>query len=53
MNSMKDIDYGLKILRICYLIVLVLALYGHICYTPFSAEWGLVTVIMVFCPVAI
>ena len=53
MNSMKDIDYGLKILRICYLIVLVLALYGHIYYTPFSAEWVLVTVIMVFCPVAI
>lgn len=53
MNSMKDMDYGLKILRICYLIVLVLALYGHICYTPFSAEWVLVTVIMVFCPVAI
>ena len=30
MNSMKDIDYGLKILCICYLIVIsVLALYGN------------------------
>ena len=54
MNSMKDMDYRLNTLRVCYLIVIsVLALYGHIYYTPFSAKWGLATVIMVFCPVAL
>lgn len=54
MNSMKDMDYRLNTLRVLYLIVIsVLALYGHIYYTPFSAKWGLATVIMVFCPVAI
>ena len=52
MNSMKDMDYKLNTLRICYLIFIsVLALYGHIRFTPFSAKWGLVTVIMVFCTV--
>lgn len=54
MNSMKDMDYRLNTLRVCYLIFIsVLALYGHIYYTPFSAKWGLATVIMVFCPVAL
>ena len=54
MNSMKDMDYRLNTLRVLYLIVIsVLALYGHIYYAPFSAKWGLATVIMVFCPVAI
>ena len=54
MNSMKDMDYRLNTLRVCYLIVIsVLALYGHIYYTPFSAKWVLATVIMVFCPVAL
>ena len=54
MNSMKDMDYRLNTLRVCYLIVIsVLALYGHIYYTPFSAKWGLATVIMVFCPVSL
>ena len=54
MDSMKDMDYRLNTLRVCYLIVIsVLALYGHIYYTPFSAKWGLATVIMVFCPVAL
>ena len=54
MNSMKDMDYRLNTLRVLYLIVIsVLALYGHIYYTPFSAKWVLATVIMVFCPVAL
>ncbi len=54
MNSMKDMDYRLNTLRVCYLIFIsVLALYGHIRLTPFSAKWGLATVIMVFCPVAL
>lgn len=54
MNSMKDMDYRLNTLRVCYLIFIsVLALYGHIYYTPFSAKWGLATVIVVFCPVAL
>ena len=54
MNSMKDMDYRLNTLRVLYLIgISVLALYGHIYYAPFSAKWGLATVIMVFCPVAI
>ena len=54
MNSMKDMDYRLNTLRVLYLIVIsVLALYGHIYYAPFSAKWGLATVIMVFCPVAL
>lgn len=47
-------DYKLNTLRVLYLIVIsVLALYGHIRFVPFSAKWGLATVIMVFCPVAL
>ena len=54
MNSMKDMDYRLNTLRVLYLIVIsVLALYGHIYYTPLSAKWVLATVIMVCCPVAL
>lgn len=54
MNSMKDMDYRLNTLRVCYLIFIsVLALYGHIRLTPFSAKWGLATVIMVFCTVVL
>lgn len=49
---MKDMDYRLNTLRVYYLIFIsVLALYGHIRFTPFSAKWGLVAVIMVFCTV--
>ena len=52
MNSMKDMDYKLNTQRVLYLMfITVLALYGHIRFTPFSAKWGLVTVIMVFCTV--
>lgn len=52
MNSMKDMDYRLNTQRVLYLMfITVLALYGHIRFTPFSAKWGLVTVIMVFCTV--
>lgn len=54
MNSMKDMDYRLNTQRVLYLMfITVLALYGHIRFTPFSAKWGLATVIMVFCPVAL
>lgn len=49
---MRDMDYRLNTQRVLYLMfITVLALYGHIRFTPFSAKWGLVTVIMVFCTV--